>query len=138
VNSIHLFVDSITPSSLIRFPENHSSFLMHSFFTEQIYGAPRQARGTIITPRWGEHPVPEDQFTHGQGRGPLGTGIESLKLFMAVKTIFYFNLAVFQRKFMKISPARSVFLKSLVRKKLFFRLCFLYFKRIKAKRPFIY
>jgi len=35
-----------------------------------------QARGTIITPRWGEHPVPEDQFTHGQGRGPLGTGIE--------------------------------------------------------------
>jgi hypothetical protein len=29
-----------------------------------------QARGTIITPRWGEHPVPEDQFTHGQGRGP--------------------------------------------------------------------
>jgi hypothetical protein len=37
-----------------------------------------QARGTIITPRWGEHPVPEDQFTHGQGRGPLGT-IEILK-----------------------------------------------------------
>ena len=35
------------------------------------------ARGTIIMPRWGEHPVPEDQFTHGQGRGPLGTGIES-------------------------------------------------------------
>jgi len=35
-----------------------------------------QARGTIITPRWGEHPVPEDQFTHGQGRGPLGTGID--------------------------------------------------------------
>ena len=27
-----------------------------------------QARGTIITPRWGEHPVPEYQFTHGQGR----------------------------------------------------------------------
>jgi len=35
-----------------------------------------QARGTIITPRWGEHPVPEDQFTHGQGRGPLGTGMD--------------------------------------------------------------
>ena len=34
-----------------------------------------QASGTIITPRWGKHPVPEDQFTHGQGRGPLGTGI---------------------------------------------------------------
>jgi glycerol-3-phosphate dehydrogenase subunit B len=25
--------------------------------------------------RWGEHPVPEDQFTHGQTSGPLGTGM---------------------------------------------------------------
>jgi len=47
-----------------------------------------QARGTIITPRWGEHPVPEDQFTHGQGRGPLGTGIDiDFNLYLLVEPV---------------------------------------------------
>jgi len=50
------------------------------FISANIMEPHRQARGTIITPRRGEHPVPEDQFTHGQGRGSFGTGIEDLDL----------------------------------------------------------
>ncbi len=49
----------------------------YMYSPKAIYGA----RGTVITPRWREHPVPEDQFTHGQGRGPLGTGIGNLMFF---------------------------------------------------------
>ena len=64
------------------------------------HGAPRaspepygtgQASGTIITPRWGEHPVPEDQFTHGQGRGPLGTGIDKPWMGLILRTVHLAN-----------------------------------------------
>ncbi len=66
-----------------------------------------QGRSTIISPRCGEHPVPEHQFTHGQGRGSLGTGIAHTDKW------FKDRLAFFYLYFFPV-PAWSYTLKNLL------------------------
>jgi len=45
----------------------------------------------------GEHPVPEEQFTQGQVRGPLGTRIETLEN-LRIKNLCKFSTTILMKQ----------------------------------------
>ncbi len=70
-----------------------------------------QACATNPTPAWGEHPVPEDQITCRQVRGPLGIGIENYR--WVILTVVYLSIIAFTFVFQSIPPVLPLIIPEL-------------------------
>jgi MFS family permease len=70
-----------------------------------------EASGVNPTPLLGENPVPEDPFTQGRIRGPLGTGIESYRWVILV--IVYLSILAFTLIFQSIPPVLPLMISEL-------------------------